>query len=586
MKTLKLFNSVQSKPSKQQDVYVSEEGYVIEPAALWAKEEIVSYYKKEKLNGNELNKTFHKSWEKIKNSSRVDLLIEQIRHYISTYGSNFQDEIYIPNETLEVPETDLKFKVIKALSKEELTKKCLSLLESGMALKEETINDILSILVDELNYAFTGNETIKNKEAVIKIADLYGVLPKDTGSFLRYIIYKATGQSLLIKDKKTIAAIKKTNFNPTVQFKKFGLEKLAENFNRYKPLFLAFKGQSKTTINKISKLSKTLHRPLVANPLNNVTNTLLTDNDLKWLNNATPYALFKALSACYSRREGQNQFLYRIRNGASWLQEGTSNKSVVTKNYQFLLQYLKTRIDLSGTKIYLPTNVEYALPTSEKMFVGNIPTGTKFYGERLAAGIYWKDSWGARDIDLSGLNETGKVGWNARYTQGDADLMYSGDMTSAPNGAVEYLYANKNLRSNTLITVNIFNGKEDCGYQIVVGQGDNIDRNYMMNPNQLLLQVKCNSIQGQNVLGVLFPEEGRQCFLLLNFGAGHTRVSVAGKPAEAAVKALYQQWKNPLRLKDILLELGADLVETPENADVDLSVLKLQKDTFIGLFKK
>ena len=113
MKTLKLFNAVISKESSEQ-LFVSEDGYIIEPYALWAKDRIIDYYKKESLNGNDLNKTFHKSWEKIKNSTRIELVIEQILHYLSTYGTNFQGEIYIPNEALEVPDTKIVFKVIKA----------------------------------------------------------------------------------------------------------------------------------------------------------------------------------------------------------------------------------------------------------------------------------------------------------------------------------------------------------------------------------------------------------------------------------------------------------------------------------------
>ena len=102
MKTLRLFNAVVAKESNEKP-FVTEEGFIIEPNALWAKTEILSFHSKEKLDGNDLNKTFHKSWATIKNSSRAELLIHQILHYISTYGSNFQDEIYIPNEVLDLP---------------------------------------------------------------------------------------------------------------------------------------------------------------------------------------------------------------------------------------------------------------------------------------------------------------------------------------------------------------------------------------------------------------------------------------------------------------------------------------------------
>lgn len=584
MKTLKLFNAVQEKDSTK-NIFVSEEGYILEPKALWAKDEITKFYKQEKLTGNDLNKTFHKSWEKVLNSSRLELAIEQIMHYLSTYGSDFQDEVYIPDEVLNVPDVKLSFKVIKALSKKELITKCLSLLESGIALQEETLNDILTALVDELDYSFTGKENIRNREAIIKIADLYNVLPTDTTEFLRYIIYKTTGESLLIKNEKTIDAIEESNYNPTVQFKKFGLSRLAEVFNRFKPLFLAFKPKCRKTINKISKLSKTYHKPLSTNPLNQATQRLLSKEDQKWLDNATPFALFKALSACYSRKEGQDSFVYRIRNGKSWLADAETKKTIVTKNYNFLLKYLQFRFDLSEKKIYLPEDVEYALPTSEKLFVGNIPTGTKFYGDRLAVGVYWKDSWGATDLDLSGLNTSGKVGWNSDYCQQES-LVYSGDITSAPKGAVEYLYANDSLQDNTLILNNVYSGKSTCDYKIVIGRGDDVTKNYMMNPNKVFAEIKCTSVQKSNILGALFPEEDRQCFVLLNFGRGNCRVSENTSQSAKAIKALFQQWKNPLKLRDILVTLGAEVVLDSSVADIDLSLSNLQKDTFISLFTK
>jgi hypothetical protein len=416
MKTLKLFNAVIAKESNEKP-FVSESGFIIEPNALWAKDKIFDYYLREKLNGNDLNKTFHKSWAKIKHSSRFELYLEQITHYMSTYGSNFQDEVYIPDEVLNVPDVKLIYKVIRAYTKKEMTDKCLGLLKSGIALKEDTINDVLSVLVSELGYSFTGNEGIRNKEAVVKIADLYGVLPTDTMEFFRYIIYRTTGKSLLIKNPAMVEAIKQSNYNPVVQLEKFGLEKLAVIFNRFKPLFLAFKPKCAKTINKIAKLSKTCHKPLVVNPLNTVTSNYLKTDDIHWLDNATPYALFKALSACYTRMNGQSDFVYRIRNGKSWIKEGDSIGDYAV-NYDFLVRYIKERFNLTGKKVFLPENIKYALPTSEKMYVGNIPTGTRFYGKKLAVGVYWEDAWGARDIDLSGLNLDGKIGWNAYYNQG------------------------------------------------------------------------------------------------------------------------------------------------------------------------
>lgn len=584
MKTLKLFNAVLYKENTETS-FVSEQGYVIEPGALWAKKEIASFFENEKLDGFGLNKTFHKSWKKIYKSSHNELLLEQITHYISTYGSNFQDEIYIPNQVLKTPDFKIKFKVVRGLSKEELTTKCLKLLQSGIALKEETINDILTILVDELSYQFTGNENIRNKEAIIKIADLYGIVSTDILEFFRYIIYRTTGDSLLIKSDEVIEAIKKSNYNPAVRFEQFGRERLSEIFNRFKPLFLAYKSKCPGTINKISKLSKIHHKPLVANPLNSVTSVILLDKDKHWLDNATPFALFKALSACYSRVQGQFTFTYRIRNGKSFVKTNRIS-GAVWPNYEFLINYCKDRFNFKGKKFYLPKNVEFALPTSEKMFVGNVPTGSKFFGKSMAVGVYWENSWGAHDLDLSGLNIGGKVGWNSEFKQGQGDLMYSGDITDAPNGAVEYLHAQNGLKEPTLVRNNVYYGEGNCEYKIIIGQGDNIDYDYMMNPNNLFLETKCQSVQNQMILGILLPNKEGQCFVLLNFGTGVSRVSGNSEVSIKATQALFQQWSNPLSFRDIILEFGAEIVATAEDSDFNFSLDNLEKDSFIKIFEK
>jgi hypothetical protein len=621
MKTLKLFNAVLAKNSTA-NPYLSQDGYVIEPNALWAKDRIIKFYRDEKLSGNDLNKTFHKSWAKIKNSSRFELYLHQIMHYMSTYGSRFQDEMYIPNEVLEVPDVKLKFKVIRALTVEEMTEKALGLLRSGIALTEETIDDVISILVEDCDYTFTGKEGIRNKEAIVKIAESYGVYPDNPTEMFRYLVYRATNQTLLIKNRALIEMIKASTFNPTLAMKKYGLERLAEIFNRFKPLFLAFKNKSPKTINRISKLSKKYHKPLVSNPLNTVTSQLLTKRELHWLDNATPYALFKAISACHTRINAYTMgeqayanakaeasaysskveavkypFMYKVRNGKSYVKtQDKLNVEVCSKNIEFILEYMRGRFDFDGLKVYIPQDVEYALPTSEKMYVGNIPMGSKFYGDSLACGIYWENAWGARDLDLSGVNIEGKIGWNASYNQGNGSAMYSGDITNAPNGAVEYLRATNDLRVPTLVYNNVFSGSETCGYKIIVGRGSNIDNNFMMNPNNLFMEAKCNSVQRGMYLGMIMPAvyagKGKDkqliqkaSFVLMNMGASNLRVSGRSNMQMLALNAVVQEWANPFTLNQMLVWLGAELVDR-DSADVDLALDTLEKDTFTNLFTK
>ena len=575
MKTLKLFNAVLHKDTNSKP-FISKEGFIISSGAIWSKDEIVRHLLNEKLSGNDLNKTFHKSWKTIQESSRFELLQHQILHYISTYGSDFKDEVYIPNEVLDLEGTTLKYKVINSYTKEEFIDKALGLLKSGIALKEETVNDLISLLVDELDYRFTGDEGIKNKEAIVKIAELYNVFPKNNVEFFRYIIYRTTGETLLIKNDNLISKIKSSNFNPSQQFKDFGLDNLSEIFNRFKPLFLGFKDRCPKTINKLSKLSKKNHKPLVQNPLNNVTSIKLEESDLHWLENATIFSLFKALQALHSRIYGQNTFMYRIRNGKSWLREKQTNTENLEHNFNLIMDFMKSKYSLNGKSFYLPSDVKYALPTSEKMFVGNIPTGTKFLGDNLAVGIYWENEWGATDLDLSAINIDGKVGWNSSYNQNN-NLLYSGDITSAPNGAVEYLYTKDNVPTS-LVRNNVFRGNDNCDYKIVIGKGDNIDRNYMMNPSKLFAEVKCQSVQKQTILGIFSTGE----FTILNFGEGHLRVSTGN--SEKPIEALMYQWSNPLTFNWMVSELGGIVKDTEKDVDYNFSLDNLQKDSFL-IFK-
>jgi hypothetical protein len=163
--------------------------------------------------------------------------------------------------------------------------------------------------------------------------------------------------------------------------------------------------------------------------------------------------------------------------------------------------------------------------------------------------------------------------------------MYSGDMTSAPQGAVEYLYANKGLVTPTLVMNNVYYGDANCGYKIVIGKGDQISHDYMMNPNKVFAEAKCSSVQKQTILGMLLPKDGKQCFVLLNFGAGHSHVSGNSDVSVMATRALYQQWYEAFSFNQLVEELGATITSDKDEADFDFSLESLEKDSFIKIFK-
>lgn len=587
-KLLNLFNSVVSVDTpKSNGVLLKEHGVFVPENAVYAMTEIKKHLNSLKLSGEELNKSFFESFSYVKNTDREKLIEEQIIHYITNYNKDIFGYIYIPEKTAQAPELKDKIKVysLEVVTEKEAVNKCLDILCSGIALKEETLKDIFEAL-SLLKYKFTGEEKVKNKEALVLIADKYSVYPKNPEEFLRYVLLKSIDKTTLIKSNETIHMIENCDYDVSEIFEKYGLEKLSTVFNRFKPIFLAFKNtKNKKVLNKISKLSKKNHKPMVENPLNKATIRKIEDNEMHWLENATLYSIFKVLSACYSRVNGQDHFLYRVRNGKSWaLKNEKVNVDVCNYNYNLIIDHLKNRVNGNGKKVYIPENVVYALPTSEKMFVGNIPTGTKILGEKLAVGVYWREEWGAEDLDLSAINIGGKIGWNSDFHEDEHGLTYSGDRTDASDGAVEYMHLNNsNLKAPTLLMNNVYYGSHDSGYKIIVTEGSEINDDYICDPNNVICEVKTNAVQKDNVLGMFLNVNA---FVFLNFGSGVCEVSSVTEFKELANKALYQQWKSPLSLNYILNELGYVLEHNSnKNVDFNLSLDIINKSSFIDLFK-
>ncbi len=590
--SLQLFNAVPEStqaPAKSAHVDL-EHGIVIAPEARHAKADIVAFLKEKRLSGEDLNRTWHRTWaEVIENDNQADV-VASVMSFINGLGAKLDKEIRLPNEVIGLEDLDIRLQTVHALSKTEIADRALQMLQSGMALKTQTIHDLFVVL-SAVDYEFTGNEGIRNKEAVVMLADKHGIYPKEPVEALRYAVYKATDSATLIKSPGAITAIKESGFDPSRVFTDCGEARMAEVFNRFKPLFLAFKDkstQSKRTVNKISKLSKTNHKPLPVNALNEVTARRLKDTELHWLKNATVFALFKALSACHTRMNGRTVFAYHIRNGKGWYKTATGGASTpdLQHNFDQIVAELKTRVNTEGQKIFLPDGVEFALPTSEKMFVGNVPTGTKFIADRIAAGIYWRNEWGATDLDLSTIDVGGhKVGWNSDYWGQRGDIAYSGDITHAPNGAVEYMNIQGGLSSPALLLNNVFSGNEDCDYKVVIGRGTEISKQYMMDPSQVWVEEMSQSIKRETIVGLFLPEAGnRVSFVMLNTAIGNANASSGSVHTSQFNKALVEQYSSQFSLNELLEYVGFELTDSVEDATIDLSLDKLDRDTFVKLF--
>jgi len=288
------------------------------------------------ITGEALNASFHKSWQKVKNADIEQLIVEQWAHYLTTYGKKdpigymlekgitkipqdfdatklyAKDYVYIPKEILNIPKIkidEIKLVVIKGLTKDELKEKLLKLLNSGIALKESTINDITDVaLFVDLNEKEI--EAIKNKEVRVILFEYLGKIPENPIEFLRYIVYLSTDSTLLIKSKDLIDKIKEKKNIKIIKYfrdykKQYGLEKLSTIFYRYKSLWLAFRTnrELKTIINRIRKLACIYHRPMKEDYLNCVTAKIkkgITIDEDKLKNELKKVNIFRKIRLLYA----------------------------------------------------------------------------------------------------------------------------------------------------------------------------------------------------------------------------------------------------------------------------------------------
>jgi len=625
--TIKLFKAVPIKVKRKKkasdtllEITISK-GFIFSPEVVYnysEKEltELVKRIEKEVgLTAEQMNASFHKSWKKVKEASCEQLVLEQIIHYITTYGFESlgiydENTIFIPNEQLYLPDIKIdkvKLVVIKGYTKEELKEKLLKLLQTGIALGEDTITAVLDVaLFVELTKEDVA--TIKNKEVRVLLYDHLGIFPENNIEFLRYLVYKATDKPFFIKDKTTIAGIKnKKNLDVLGLLNrygsKYGLEKLAEIFYRFKPLWLAFKTNNKlnSIINKIRKLAKKYHKPMREDYLNEVTAKIKKDeidveklkDELKRVNT------FRKIRLAYSlqfRTTDVKSILYKVRNGKGYATEFEFNKKKESKGIlDIVLDSIAkdVRKNVKGKKIYIPEYVNYTLPATEKQFVGEFPCGTCItIPKDMIFGVHWEDQerYYRIDLDLSLINATvGKIGWDRYYRSDDRKVLFSGDVTAAPKpkGASELFYVKKQIKQSFVLFLNYYNFDEniEVPFKIIVAkeQVKQFGRNYMVDPNNVVATVNSKINKPQKMLGLLVVTTKKSKFYFVEASLGASITSSDSEFAENARKYLFGFYKNAINLGDILERAGAKMVKDKEKCEIDLSPENLEKDTIINL---
>lgn len=575
-------------------------------------------------NPQELNQSFHKSFAKVRDASMRQLVFEQILHYFTTYGAETlgfynQDSVYIPGEVLNAPELadGVRLIVIHGLTKKELKDKLMTLLSSGIALHEQTLADAMEV-AQFVGFVAEDIAAVKNKEAKADLYNAFGLVPSDAEEFLRYIIYRATGSTLLIKDRKTIEAIRSSEMTTAIawQFANYerdhGLEPLSAIFYRYKSLWLAFRTTPvlKRTINRIRRLAVQNHKPMREDYLNTVTARLrhgekLEENQFDAaLERANVFRKIRLAYALKFRTTGADSVLYRVRNGKSWATSFSfpNDRSAATTYQTVVASILEDiRPNVEGKKIFIPAGLKYGLPATEKQFTGNLPSGTFVEVARdMVVGVHWTNVAGGGprggesriDLDLSVQNAGGKIGWDSRYRNDNRDVLWSGDMTDAPisrGGATEVFHIGSTARGSWLMNLNYYNYSEQIPvpFKILVSQAgrDEIRANYTVDPNEIIAMSNSLIDVRQKTLGIIVADGTSTKFYFseTGFGSGiSARQTVA---AEQARQYLFNYYTGAIVFNDVLAAAGAIMVDSNIDADLDLSPEAVDKTTFLGLLQ-
>lgn len=561
-----------------------------------------------------LNNSFHKNWKTVESIDPKVHYLQQVLHYITTYGYDAlgitydSKNVYIPNEVVEVPECvkPLNLIVIHKIGDDEILTRIVDLLISGVALSEQQIKSILFLMSElqlDIRYDIIANKEIK--------AAIYPALVKkpyiSVDEFLRVLTYKVTGNTLLLRSYRNYQIIKSSlSRSKTLQkevatlldeyIASFGMENIASQFLRNKMLFLAFKcPTTKSTINRIRRCADKYHKAQSVKHL--------TIDDI---NDANIYQLVKYYNYIYSKINPTSDKLYQIRNGLNYLklQENTKKSEILdTDFYKDLLVHITDKLiqslsHLNNKLIYIPDYIDYKVPSSLKRICQGIPEGSvlKFPNvDTYTIGIHWtnlvKNNKTTRiDLDLHANSLDGQVGWFSNYK--NSEVLYSGDMTNAPvdkGGATEaLLFKTKNPY---IVTLNDYTQSDGVTYQFIFDFNQSTikrDKNKLpiFTENARTLNCKIDKEHGSNTLGLAMSDK----FYFTNSSIFSGRCTLRSELLERLIKYYTEIQEKSLSLEDLLNAVGAkvihdkSMIPVGKDLDFDLSLEAITEDTFVQMF--
>ena len=314
----------------------------------------------------------------------------------------------------------------------------------------------------------------------------------------------------------------------------------------------------------------------------------------------TIYKEIRILNGLLYQLEGASSIVYKIRNGKSYAKQ-LSNKTEeqyesLKEKIAIVKKHLISRLDVKGKKIYIPENMVYAAPSSEKQFNGNFPRGSYIELPRTADliyGIHWENLKDQRvDLDLHQMNKSEVFGWDASYRDESRNVLFSGDVTDAPapRGATELFYINRNYGVGAfLVSLNNYTKSDTVSFKFMVAKADveqsKFQKNYVVNPNNILTTINMEIENGnwQKVIGFVVINSDNIRFYFNDYSNGTARSSRMDEVQTMSFEYLNSYSKIQVKLNDLLKEAGATITTEKTEDSIDLSPEVINKETIISL---
>lgn len=573
-------------------------GYIVHPDACTA--DAVTFLQDCKVN---YNSTFYKEWQDVEKRSELEMMILQMLHYVTTYGSYFT----LPAFTLNALPRRMRFKDYKLLlpcSERELFERLSAMLAQPVALSTRVLDDICAQMKEYYeNHGWEADlDEVENREAQARLSEISGKLPTTADGIMRVIIYKTCGHTLIIKDGATLQRIQLQAEKATEVLRQLDEERMvsiAGAFYRYKPLLLMLRRGLKRRekecveiINRLRRMARKYHQPLHEGVIATILYPQYSDEEIAEAlkREKSVFRLVRVANYLNSLSGAKSQRAFIIRNGKVYVKpnEGeTTPKHRVERVKELVMAELRNRLaqnakgeDGRALTVRYPDNVELAAPVSEKQFVGNLPFGSHYTLRRNnLIGIYWRNEWGTYDFDLWLTARNGmRIGWAGNHKEDG--LLFSGDMTYADPEATEIFYGRGDKWPDSIISVARYNGEEGSKFRLFFASDDikELPTGYMVRPEAILLQEDVASESRTTMVGVV--SGGKVWFGALGSGEG------AVPPEDSEVSLLdgmVCRLSSSLTLRELLTAAGFEVWSAESSGEPDIDLSELHKDTILRL---